>query len=384
MAVRQVTVGQKPLREFHAPSRSLSPVSGDARAIGVSAAVLERLVEAVVRADAGADDFYSRIAEAVCDLAPMRTAIVLRHDEILGRLTRVGAHGPDAEGAAAAPWWPSAASAHAALAHGGVREVPGAGGSGALAVCTPMVAAGRTVGVIVSDRGSPAVPLSVADRALLSGIGRAAALAASARIATARRDQLRRATERVELGRELHDRVIQRLFGVSLALGANGELEGATRRRCADEVQAALADLRAALARPAGVAAPPAAGSTLRELAERLAARHPQLSLALDWPAEVGIPPALEAPLQSILCELVRNVAKHATPTRTDVRVALADDTLELSVANDGAAPGPAPAGTGLRLAAFDALRAGGVLQLGPHEGDRWQARVSVPVGGKG
>jgi signal transduction histidine kinase len=359
-------------------------VSGDARAIGIPAAVLDRLGQAVARADADADDFYSRIAEAVCDLGPMRTAIVLRHDELRGRLTPVGAHGPDAENATEAPWWPPAASAQAALADGGVLEVDGDRDAGARAVCTPMAAAGPAVGVIVSDRGSGAAPLSCADRALLALIGRAAALAASARIATARRDQLRRATERVELGRELHDRVIQRLFGVSLALGAAGVVEDATRRRCVDEVQAALADLRAALARPARDAARPAAGATLRELAERLAAGHPQLAIVLDWPTEVRIPGALEAPLQSILSELVRNVAKHATPTRTDVRVARAGATLELSVINDGAPAVPAHPGAGLRLAAFDALRAGGLLQLGPHDGGRWQVRVLVPVGEDG
>ena len=64
-----------------------------------------------------------------------------------------------------------------------------------------------------------------------------------------RRSQLE---QRIDLARELHEGVIQRLFGVSMALDGDGELPASARRRCAEETQAALTDLRAALQRPLG------------------------------------------------------------------------------------------------------------------------------------
>ena len=62
---------------------------------------------------------------------------------------------------------------------------------------------------------------------------------------------------------------MQRLFGVSLALGSGRELSRTELDRCADEIQHALADLRDALSRP--LAPPPLdTGATLRDELERL------------------------------------------------------------------------------------------------------------------
>jgi signal transduction histidine kinase len=200
-----------------------------------------------------------------------------------------------------------------------------------------------------------------------------------ARIATARREQLRQVAERVELTREMHEQVVQRLFGVSLALSGADALGGASQERCAQELQAALLDLRALLRRPLP-RAPAGTATTLRDMAARLARLHPRLGLELQWPADVVVPGQLEPTLQSILAELVRNVHKHASPSRTVLRVALDDGTLELSLPNHGARPGGARPGAGLQLAAFDALRVGGTLLVGPHAGDGWQARVLIAV----
>ena len=47
---------------------------------------------------------------------------------------------------------------------------------------------------------------------------------------------------------------------------------------------------------------------------------------------------------------------------------------------NDGVeARRRAPAGMGLRLAGFEALQAGGLLEFGARDGDRWQVRLVVP-----
>jgi hypothetical protein len=59
-----------------------------------------------------------------------------------------------------------------------------------------------------------------------------------------------------------------------------------------------------------------------------------------------------------------------------------ADDTLTLEVHNDGvgeARPGHTP-GMGLRLAAFEALQRGGVVEFGPEGLDQWRVRLVVPI----
>ena len=127
--------------------------------------------------------------------------------------------------------------------------------------CPP---AGRWLGVIFADRGGTRFELTDAERHDLWTLGKTAALAASVRIATSQQGRARLLQARIDLARELHERVIQRLFGVSLVLGSEHELSEEARRRCAEEVHGALADLRDALSRPL---APPTldTGATLRD-----------------------------------------------------------------------------------------------------------------------
>ena len=155
-------------------------------------------------------------------------------------------------------------------------------------VCTPMSAAGRAYGVICADRGGGRFELSDGERHLLWTLGKTAALVATARNATRQQERARRLSERLDLAREVHERVLQRLFGVSLALSAEQPLERAERERCRAEMQEALADLRRALERPLAPL-PPETGSTLAAQLERVCAT-PQLPLAVNWPATVEVP----------------------------------------------------------------------------------------------
>ena len=88
----------------------------------------------------------------------------------------------------------------------------------------------------------------------------------------------------------------------------------------------------------------------------------------------------IEPLAQSVLAEALRNIAKHADPSRVEVAVSRDRDTFTLEVRNDGARPGGADPGMGLRLAAFEALQQGGVVEFGPVGEDRWRVRLTVPL----
>src|SRR4029077_15139639 len=111
-------------------------------------------------------------------------------------------------------------------------------------VCTPLSAAGRAYGVICADRGGGRFELSDGERHLLWTLGKTAALVAAARNVTRQQERSRSLAERLDLAREVHERVLQRLFGVSLALSSEQPLEAPERERCLVEMQEALADLR--------------------------------------------------------------------------------------------------------------------------------------------
>jgi signal transduction histidine kinase len=100
----------------------------------------------------------------------------------------------------------------------------------------------------------------------------------------------------------------------------------------------------------------------------------------VDWHGDSSVPADLEPLAQSVLAEALRNIAKHAEPSRVEVAVSRDVDTFTLEVRNDGARPSAGEPGMGLRLATFEALQQGGTVETGPVDGDRWRVRLVVPL----
>jgi signal transduction histidine kinase len=366
--------------------------SSDGRG-GLGIDALELIVAVLSQSEPGssADGFYDRLCEAVCRLARMRRALIFRYDSADRRVRAAGAHGMDIDRFASAyVTVESAPIAAQALREDTVVEVVGdlSGqvpdeysalvSEPARLVCAPMVAAGRSIGVILADRLMSAPPLDEADRRLLWTLGKAAALASVARIVSTQYERASQLEQRIDLAREIHEGVIQRLFGVSMALDGDGVLPAGARQRCASETQAALSDLRTALQRPLG-RAPRATRTTLTAEVRRLASAHPDLGLALDQGATGDVPLSLEPLAQSVLTEAVRNAHKHAKPTRVSVRLGRTGGAFWLEVVNDGVGTARKQAGMGLRLAALEALQSNGVVEFGEREPGTWQVRLVVP-----
>jgi signal transduction histidine kinase len=353
------------------------------------------------------DAFFSSLCEAICRLASMKRAVLVRYDSARRRVRAVGAHGIELEFFADLfVTIDSVPAARRALVEDRVLEVIGAEDfavppavrellEGVRIVCTPMAAAGRYVGVVLSEREAGVPDMDDDERHLLWTLGKAIAMASVAREVTAYDEQSRQLQQRIDLAREIHEGVVQRLFGISLALSREELLDADSQRRCAAEVQTALADLRTALTRPLGHASRPTAVTFTEEL-ERVRGLYPGLEISLDGEAET-VPASLEALAQSVLVEAVRNAHKHAQASA--VRVTLRQDAgmLVLEVRNDGVAAADgdheltggagAPAGAsrqggmGLRLATLEALQHRGVLEYGEPEAGSWQVRLVVPTG---
>jgi signal transduction histidine kinase len=357
---------------------------------------LELFVEVLAQSGdvSAGDEFYDRLCGAVCRLARMRRAVIFRYDPARRRVRAAGAHGLDIEQFEGAHVSVESLPITAlALREDRVVEVAGDVSGEVSAeyaalfrepirlVCAPMAAAGLEIGVILADRLLSAPPLDDAERYLLWTLGKAAALASVSRIVATQAEKSRQLEQRIDLAREIHEGVIQRLFGVSMALDGEGDLPADARERCAEETQLALGELRAALQRPLG-RAPRATKTTFVAEVERLASVHPDLGVTLEAGGEGDVPPALEPLAQSVLTEAVRNAHKHARPTRVAVRVGRMDGAFVLEVLNDGVSGHQRRAGMGLRLAALEALQSGGVVEFGARDPGTWQVRLVVPHDG--
>ena len=338
--------------------------------------------------------FYDRLCEAVCRLTSMERAGLFLYDDVRKIVVPVGSHGVDPDLLADVyGTLEETPVAQRALGNDRVvevseqleREVPPryARFAGVTTLtCTPVSAGGRWLGVIFADRGGGHFTLTEPERHTMWTLGKTAALAASARIATSQQGRARLLSARIALAREIHERVVQRLFGISLVLGSERELSDRERARCAEEMQAALSDLREALARP--LSPPPQAvdGSTLADELRRLGRHYKDLPLEVDWESELTVPGGIDALAQSVLAEALRNVDKHAQPSHVRVRVWRSDGAFVLEIRNDGVDSEPEAArgtGMGLRLAGLEALQLGGVVEFGREDGE-WRVRLVVPV----
>jgi signal transduction histidine kinase len=357
-----------------------------------SAETVDVLVELLAGIDAAADadDFYDRVCEGLCRLTSMERAGLFLYDRTLRTVRAVGSAGLDpgllegVEGTLEETPIAQRALASDRVAEASQaleREVPAryARFAGITTLtCTPVSASGRWFGVIFADRGGGRFALTNDERQAMWTLGKLAALAASVERATNQREAARRLSERIALVQQIHERVIQRLFGLLLALGSEEALSSEQRAMCHDEVREVLHELRTALGTTPG---PPAKRSraTVRQIVDRVSAY--QEGLTVNWQEGVEVPAEVEPLAQTVLLEALRNAEKHAKPGSVTIGVESRDATFVLEVMNDGVGSAGLGAGLGLRMASLEALEHDGIVEFGPLPGDRWHVRLLVPAG---
>jgi signal transduction histidine kinase len=125
----------------------------------------------------------------------------------------------------------------------------------------------------------------------------------------------------------------------------------------------------------------PPASTTLRAELARLGRQYKAVPLSVWWEADAEVPEGLEPLAVSVLAEALRNAEKHAQPSEMRIAITSPEGGFALEVRNDGLGRGePAPgSGLGLKLAAYEALQRGGMLEFGP-EGDEWRIRLVLPA----
>jgi len=336
--------------------------------------------------------FHDRLCEAVCRLTSMERAVLFLHDPADERTGVAGAHGIERRRLSALEvTLDDAPMARQALVEDRVVVVseriedevtPAYARLFGLTTltCTPVAAAGRWLGVLFADRGGGRFRLADEERDAMWTLGKTAALAASAWMVTREQEHARRLSERLSLAREIHDHVVQRLFGVSLVLGSEGHLSAKARERCRDELHGALTELRSALRRPLALE-PPSRDGSLRTDLEDLADRSGP-PIAVRWQPGFSVPASLDRLARAVLAEAIRNATRHAAPKLVEVAVERHDDDFVLAVRNDGVADRPRPGGPGmgLRLVALEAMAQGGRVDAGAREAGQWEVRLAVPL----
>lgn len=238
-------------------------------------------------------------------------------------------------------------------------------------IYVPLVEKDRRLGALVLGRTHGASPFSTLEVAFVEAFASAVTAAVQLGDARSEIERLGIVAEDERIARDLHDTVIQQLFAIGMSLQA-------TRRgadaKTGERIDAAVDDLDAVIKEVRNtIFRLPARGDGSESLREGLLEIAERSSTALGFsprvafhgPIDTAVPSNVLEHAEAVLTEALANVARHAKATSVEVIVSAAEDSLAITVVDDGQGIGDGPtAGNGLRNIAARAEQFGGSCEI--------------------
>ncbi len=201
------------------------------------------------------------------------------------------------------------------------------------------------------------------------------------------RQRVMLAEDHERIARDLHDTVIQRLFAAGLTLQSVlpivPEQARAKIEMIIDSQDDAIQELRTAIF---GLSRKRSTGLTIRVVVNQLvddAARVLGFRPALHFVGVLdGIDAEITTEVAAVVREALSNVARHARARRVEVTLRHSDDTLFVTIGDDGAGiPQDNALGSGLLNMHDRAARLGGACSVSSGDHSGTTVRWTIPVG---
>lgn len=255
------------------------------------------------------------------------------------------------------------------------------------AVFVPLGGPGTALGTLIARNRPGGAEFSSESLTVITAFAGQAALALQLADAQRAQRQLAVYADRDRIARDLHDRVVQRLFATGMLLDSvlpqvRGADLQAKLHRAVDDLDHTIREIRATIF--ALMAAPDEAH---RGLWQRLAAVVEQTtagtglspSMQVNGPVDALVPDDIGEHAIAVMREALSNVVRHAKASTASVAVS-AGDSLRIEVRDNGIGP-PAPGRrSGLNNLAGRATELGGTLTLDPAPGGGTQLVWEVPL----
>ena len=240
--------------------------------------------------------------------------------------------------------------------------------------------------LITADEGRGGPP---GQEEILQSLAASALLAFELSAVRSERDRLLISADRERIARDLHDLVIQRLFGAGLRLqGAlsliDSEPAAARVTSTVNDLDTTIKEIREAIF---ALESAPGAGlqAKVKETASSAAEAlgfNPSIAFRGQPTRDISLQVQIEA--TAVVREALSNVARHARASEVDVVVTVHDE-LTISVTDNGVGMGEPERFSGIANARARAELLGGCLQVGPgpDAGTCFEWRVPLAVLGK-
>jgi signal transduction histidine kinase len=256
-------------------------------------------------------------------------------------------------------------------------------------VGVPLVASGKSIGLLVLGRTAGRHPFTDTDTGPLLGFAAQAALALE--LAERRRDaeQIALLRDRDRIARDLHDLAIQRLFAAGMTLQSTQRFvdhpEAAERlSRTVDDLDETIKIIRSTIFGLRAHGGTKEETGLRRRVSETVTASAGSLgftpALRLEGLVDTDVPGDVADHVVAVLGEALSNAARHAGARSVDVRLRLAGGELTLTVADDGRGVPEGVPRSGLRNLEERAVALGGTLTVGEGPGGGTRLVWRVPV----
>jgi len=204
-------------------------------------------------------------------------------------------------------------------------------------------------------------------------------------------EELRLLDDRERIARDLHDKVIQRLFAAGMSLQAVARIVATGDARAVgringvvDELDETIREIRGAIY---GLQAQTSRDNGLRHQILRIVEEQRE---ALGFEPHLrfegtidSVPADVAEHLLAVLREALANVGRHAHATNVDVTVEAGDDVVLRVVDNGRGIPETPSGGNGIRNMTERAAQLGGTFRAVSDEGSRTLVEFRVPNGSR-
>jgi signal transduction histidine kinase len=270
---------------------------------------------------------------------------------------------------------------------GGLREAGDALLDFGPTVAVPLHSLDRVMGVLVALRGRERQVFRPSEVPLLISFAEQAALALEMGEKNRAQRQLDVFGDRDRIARDLHDRVIQRLFATGLQLQSTlrRSPDPALQQRiqqAVDELDVTVREIRTSIF-DLHTAGEGAAGGLRRRLVDTAAEAAEGYGLSnsvrIAGAVDTVVPPEVGVHAVAVVQEAVSNAARHAAARSVTLTVEAGDELL-VEVVDDGCGIDPRAARSGLRNLESRAHECGGSLQVQPAPRGGTLLRWRVPL----